>query len=347
MPIANYCYKLSVIDSYVHNLQPFAIQFAPGLGVRWYGLAYLAGFFAAYWVVRKFATRIGSNMPLERTSDFIFAIALGTIIGGRLGYCFLYDQSLFLKFSSTFPFWGVLEIHHGGMASHGGIIGIVVACLLFARKNKYATLPLLDLLALAGPIGIFFGRIANFINGELVGRPCSADLPWAVKFPQDILLWPSLEPIRLNSLSPIVEKLGVDHQAWIDMLRTNPLGSNVERILWRIISKIQMGDHALQSLLAPLLTPRHPSQLYEALLEGLVLFLILLAVWSKVKKPGVVSASFVVAYAIVRIIGEQFRMPDIQIGFQWLDLTRGQWLSLLMLAVGLGLLAIASLPKKT
>lgn len=332
-------------DAYIHSLSPFAIEFPfdflKGFGIRWYGLSYLLGFLAAYFIIKKLAARDSLALSKEIVADLVFWVALGTVIGGRLGYCIFYEPSLFLQFSSTIPFWGVLAIHHGGMASHGGMIGIVVSAWLFARKYKLPLLRIWDLLAVAAPIGIFFGRLANFVNGELVGRACSAQLPWAVKFPQDILLWPMQEPARLDSLSPVVNKLGWSSQTWLDLVHANPLSSAVQQILWQIIHTIQAGNVQLAQSLGPLLTARHPSQLYEAMLEGIFLFSALIFLWKRLKAPGMIAASFLILYSVVRIIGEQFRMPDAQIGFQLFDLTRGQWLSLVVFIAGILLLVLS------
>jgi phosphatidylglycerol---prolipoprotein diacylglyceryl transferase len=230
------------------------------------------------------------------------------------------------------------------MASHGGMIGIVLATWLFSRKHGLNFLYLLDLCAVSGPIGVAFGRIANFINGELVGRPAPPDLKWAVKFPQDIAHWPKESPAKLNELAPVVEKMGISPTQWLDWV--NQMRSdlaardNVIDGLNKIITEIQHGNTAVKEALAPLLTPRHPSQLYAALFEGLFVFLVLFFIWRKPQKPGFIAATFIVLYAIVRISDEYFRMPDAHIGFQFLGLTRGQILSIVMLLIGLALMFI-------
>ena len=323
---------------FIHTLDPYALQFGGGFGLRWYGLSYLAGFLAGYLVFMWLARAGRTPLKAALVGDFVFAIALGTIVGGRLGFCIFYDPGLFLRLSSEFPFWGVFEVHRGGMASHGGIVGIIVACLWFAKKHGLRAGNLLDLAALAGGIGIFFGRIANFVNGELVGRPCSESLPWAVRFPQDILLWPIEEPQRLSTLGPMATKLGISDQVWQEATARAPDGPLVHQTLERIIALIQSGNQTLTQTLGPLLTPRHPSQIYEALLEGAFMFVAMLWLWRRPRKPGVITGWFLVLYPVVRILGEQFRMPDSGIGFQLFGLTRGQWLSFGMLVVGAVLL---------
>ena len=326
------------MDGWLHNLNPFAIRFYDEVGIRWYGLAYLTAFVVGYLVIRHF-TRLGrSPLSAAHVGDFVFAIAVGTIVGGRLGYCIFYSPNLLTTFTKDFPFWGVLALHHGGMASHGGMIGIVVACLWFARKHSVSFPHLCDLTTIGATVGIFFGRIANFINGELVGRPVVSPVPWAVKFPQDIVAWPSEDPARLSSLSGVVEHLGIttsQWQEWIHQMYMNAdVSHRVQQTLSRIIAAVQNGDLPVSAALKPLLTPRHPSQLYAALLEGLLLFLIVTWLWRKPRPAGLITGVFLLCYGIVRIIGEEFRMPDAQLGFQLLGLTRGQWLSTAMLVIG-------------
>jgi len=332
---------------WLNTLDPFALHLTESFGIRWYGLAYLAGFVATYLFASRLSKRGSSPLNLELVGDFIFSAALGTVIGGRLGYCFFYDQSLLLRFTGEFPFWGVLMIHRGGMASHGGMIGVIVACLLFARKHKVSPLHLMDLTVTGGCIGIFFGRIANFINGELVGRPSEAALAWAVRFPQDMLTWPSENPERLASLQSVVAQVGMSPARWHDIVTSRPTSGSVYGVLDQLILALQKGNVQLAESIAPLLTPRHPSQIYECLLEGLFLGIVTVWLWSRNLKPGIVAGVFLTLYPIVRIVGEQFRMPDANIGFDALGLTRGQWLSFVMLVVGASCLYLWSRKAKT
>lgn len=309
------------------------------MGLRWYGLSYVMGFVAAYFMMSWLASRQRAGLNVEKVGDFVTYIAFGTLIGGRLGYVFFYSPDLLWKFKAELPYWGVLAVNEGGMASHGGIIGIIVACWLFGRKYGINVRYLLDLCALSGPIGVFFGRIANFINGELVGREAPADFPLAVKFPQDILLWPNAEFERLKGLETVVPNVGVtadQWKEWLDKYRFDGgIRDQVYSVLNRIIEAIQNGNTAAKSAIAPLLTPRYPSQLFAAFGEGLLLFLILFILWRKPRKPGFISACFVMCYAVIRISDEFFRMPDAHIGYQLFGLTRGQWLSIVMFAIGL------------
>lgn len=324
---------------YVHDLNPFAIRFSEDFGVRWYGLSYMFGFIFAFILIRWLTYRQRAGLQPNMVGDFITYAAIGTLVGGRLGYVLFYAPDLFLKFKAEFPFWGVLAVNEGGMASHGGMIGIVIACLLFARRYGVNSLYLLDLVSVVGPVGVFFGRIANFINGELVGRPAPPEFPFAVKFPQDIYTWPTADVDKLASLSDVTSILHISREQWMNLVAKFQADAasrlEVYQTLNRIVSEIQDGNTAIKNALAPLLVARYPSQLFAAVGEGLFLFLFLFFLWSKGRKPGFIAATFIIMYSLVRIGDEYFRMPDAQIGLQWLDLTRGQWLSIVMFFVGL------------
>lgn len=322
----------------VHDLNPFAWRIYENFGVRWYGLSYMLGFIFAYILISWLANRQRYGLSEAMVGDFITYTAIGTLVGGRLGYCLFYSPDLFLKFKAGFPFWGVLAVNEGGMASHGGIIGIIIGAVLFARKNSLNSLYLLDLVAVAGPVGVFMGRIANFINGELVGREASANFPLAVKFPSDIYLWPAQDFDRLSSLADVVTKIGISRDQWLEWLSKFRLDGiardQVYSTLNKIVDAIQSGNVEAKNAIGLVLTPRHPSQLYAAAGEGLLTFVILFFLMRKSRRPGFIAATFIVIYALVRISDEQFRMPDAHIGFQWLGLTRGQWLSVVMLITG-------------
>jgi phosphatidylglycerol:prolipoprotein diacylglycerol transferase len=304
----------------------------------------MVGFICAYLLIRWLTYRQRAGLSPNMVGDFIIYAAVGTLVGGRLGYVFFYAPDLLLKFKIEFPFWGVFAVNEGGMASHGGMIGIVIACLLFARRHGVNSLYLLDLVSVSGPIGVFFGRIANFINGELVGRPAPADFAYAVKFPQDILTWPATDFSKLNSLAGVVDKISISREQWLTMLEKYQLDTlsraQTYEALQKIVAEIQAGNQGVREALEPLLTARYPSQLFGAVGEGLLLFLFLFFLWRKGRKPGFIAALFIILYAIVRIGDEYFRMPDMQIGYQWLGLTRGQWLSVGMLMIGLSMMFI-------
>ena len=306
------------VAAYLHRLNPFALRLWGDVGIRWYGLSYVAGFICAYYILLALARRGRILVKPEAVGDFIVALAVGTIVGGRLGYAVFYQPALLWDFSAHFPFWGLLAMWKGGMASHGGIIGLTLACIGFARSRNVTPFHLFDLIGLTGTVGIFFGRIANFVNGELFGRECRPDLPWAVKFPQEMRDWAGEK----------VEQLRAAVGA------TAEHSDSPQELVEQTLAMIQRGNRAVIDAVAPLLPTRHPSQLYEALLEGLFLFTVLWLIWYKPRKPGVVGGWFLVLYPLVRIFGEQFRMPDVGLGFRALGLTRGQWLSIIMLAIG-------------
>lgn len=306
---------------WLHNLDPYAIHFGADSGIRWYGLAYMAGFLVAYLLLMWAARRRITPLSTQQVGDFVVAAAIGTMVGGRLGYCFFYQPHLLWTSTGAFPYWGLLALNHGGMSSHGGIIGICVACLWYARKSAAPPLHLMDLAVQLGPIGVFFGRIANFINGELFGRAAPPGFPYAVKFPTEMIDW---SPARIQQLDDAFFHAGI-----------NDHGRPVEFA----IHAIQHGNAHVIKIVEPLLVARYPSQIFEAVMEGLVVFIVLAIIWTRPRKPGVIAASFLIVYAVVRIIGEHFRLPDSFIGYEALGMTRGQWLSLGQLLLGLLMLA--------
>jgi len=327
---------------WVHNLNPFIIQIGDNFGLRWYGMAYMTGFIAGALIIMFLTKRGRRTIKYEQVTDFVTYCILGVMIGGRLGYVFFYSPDLLTSFNAHISFlglhinhfWSALAVWEGGMASHGGIIGLMCASYLFARKYKLDWLHLGDLTCLGGTIGIFAGRIANFVNGELMGRECSPTLPWAVKFPTDMHRWLGYEPEKLASLKDAAAKIGIapdQWTEWINQFRVNTQASSqVQAVIDRLILEVQRSNAAVTEALAQVLPPRHPSQLYEALLEGLLLFVILFFFWRKPRKPGVVGALFLTLYSVVRIIGENFRMPDAHIAaqeFSHFGITRGQVLS--------------------
>lgn len=336
--------------SYVHNLDPFAIQLTETFGIRWYGLAYLAGFVVGYYAILWLTRRGRTIFKEEQIADFITFVAIGVLVGGRLGYSIFYAPDLFTTFDSAFPYWGVLKVNEGGMASHGGILGVVLVCFIYGRINKIPFLHCQDVTVFGGAAGFFFGRLANFVNGELYGRPAPPDFKWAVKFPQEMFLWPQKEFNRLVDLGPVVEKLGQmksaagemislsqgTWQAWLDNFGRDQMArQHVHEGIEALIVSVQTGNETVRAALEPVLTPRHASQLYQAVLEGLLVFLALAVIWRKPQKPGVIAGWFAALYCLARIAGEQFRMPDAHLGFQWLGLTRGQWISVGMLMVAM------------
>ena len=291
---------------YVHDLSPFLIQFGGGFGLRWYGLAYLAGFVVGILICRRLAARGYSDLRPDQVTDFITMGALfGVLLGGRLGYLLFYDATRF--FHDPLIFFRVWE---GGMASHGGIIGLTLYTAWYARRHHLSFRNLADNLVVVGPVGLFFGRCANFINGELYGRV--TDAVWAVQFPKEILLY---TPEHLDRL--------LAETSTIDPLFAAPDG---------VISGVA-ASAPLHALLSVELSPRYPSQLVEAGLEGGLLFFLLWILRTKARLPdGVLTGVFFIAYALVRILGECFREPDAPLTG---GLTRGQFLSLFMIVIGM------------
>ena len=328
------------MTQYVHQLSPFALQFTETFGIRWYGLAYLAGFIIAYLFIDSMAKKSKILLSREQVSDFITYGAIGVLAGGRIGYALFYSPELLTQFSSSFPFWGVLEVHRGGMSSHGGILGVLVACYVYGRRHQIPGLHLLDLTTYAGALGFFFGRLANFVNGELYGREAPSTLSWAVKFPQEIYHWGAGEIEKLKSLAPAAQAVGFDSQQWLDLVNRydGAAREQINHVKEMIVSGAQNGSPQLIEALQLALTPRYPSQLIQALLEGFLVFLVLVYISRKPLKIGVLSGAFGFGYCIARIVGEQYRLPDYGIGFQWLGLTRGQWLSIGMAFVALAIL---------
>ena len=245
---------------FINNFDPVAFQIL-SLEIRWYSLAYIIGIILGWAYCKK--KLIKDKHILSLFDDFVTYLIVGVILGGRLGYALFYN----LKYYLENPF-EILMVWNGGMSFHGGLIGVIIASLLFSRKHRVDKFIFLDLVALSAPIGIFFGRIANFINSELIGR--ATDLPWSVQF------------------------LLID---------------NVKR---------------------------HPSQLYEAFFEGIILFFLLGYFFKKdyLQSPGKISALFLIFYSLFRFLTEFFRSPDPQVGYFVLSLTLGQLISVFFLMVG-------------
>jgi phosphatidylglycerol---prolipoprotein diacylglyceryl transferase len=289
---------------YVHHLSPFLIQFNEQLGIRWYGLAYIAGFLGAFYLMKWLARKGYGSLREDQVADFVFYAALfGVLIGGRLGYVLFYRPSML-----TEDPLGILRVWDGGMASHGGILGVVIFSAIYARRHRISWSGIGDNLVAVAPIGLFFGRIANFINGELYGR--ISTLPWAIQFPTELVDHP-------NEAATVIDQTS----------KIDPALDSVDKIIAAARHSEQVRD-----ILAGVLTPRYPSQLYEAFLEGILLFTCLILIRLKFKKPdGVTTGCFFLLYPVMRIVGEFFREPDAPLTGPF---TRGQFLSLFMFAVG-------------
>ncbi len=332
-------------EAYLHNLDPFAIKFPaswPIAGLRWYGLAYLAGFAVGWLGVKWLARTHRTAIPVRAVSDMMIYILIGVLVGGRLGYCVFYDPTLLTQFTPSFPFWGLLAINQGGMSSHGGMLGVVTTMWIFAVKNNLSKLHLMDVVCFTAAPGLFFGRAANFVNAELWGRalPASMQQPapwWSFKYPQEIISW---TPDRLAGLTEAVEAVGFTAAQWRSALDRMPSDADAElfvrRTIDRLIEAVQSGDQVVSALMRPELLAYYPSQIIQAVTDGPVLLLLMIVVWCKPRKPGIVGAWFLGGYGVMRIISERFREPDL--GVQLLssplgDFSRGQLLSFLMVAV--------------
>ncbi len=306
----------SFLGYYVHQLDPFIFRITETFGPRWYGLAYLLAFIVGILFLRFLARRGYGELKEEQVTDFIvYTAILGVMLGGRLGYFLFYRPNEF--FENPLVFFKFLE---GGMASHGGILGIVFFTLYYAKRHRLSWPGLGDNLVVIAPMGIFFGRIANFINGELYGR--KTEVAWAVQFPEELRGGLPPETVagvvqQVDSVVPgksITDATQVIEAAW-----TNP---------------------DVIAVLAETLTPRHPSQIYQALLEGLLITLILLPIrlrW-KALPHGILTGLFFILYAIFRMLGERFREPDAE---RILTLTRGQFYSTFMILIGLAFIFFA------
>jgi phosphatidylglycerol:prolipoprotein diacylglycerol transferase len=226
------------------------------------------------------------------------------------------------------------------MASHGGFIGVILACLYFSWKKKIDPLHLGDMTFFGATTGIFLGRIANFINGELMGRVASPDLPWAVKFPQDMYRWIGYEPQNLPRMMSAAREMGVSETEFSTWIQTHQNGRLYD-LADRLIERVQNGDQAITQVMGQILDPRHPSQLYASLCEGLIPMIILAIVWLKPRKAGLIGSIYLIIYSCSRIVDEMFRLPDGQfsdLSQMPLGLTRGQFLSLFMFIAAVGLM---------
>lgn len=297
---------------YVHDLNPVILKITEAIQLRWYGLAYLLGFVAGFYLLRSLARRGLWVLKPGQAGDFIAAAALfGVFLGGRLGYILFYQipEAGWARLMED-PLM-LVRVWEGGMASHGGILGLMVFTWFYARKHGVTWTGLGDGLCVVAPVGLFCGRMANFINGELYGRAAGSGVQWAMKFPM------SLEE----------EPREVQEAAWQSCTAVEPGLANA-RGLAELVTASRENDEVKETL-AEFLTARHPSQLYEALLEGGLLFLILWLVRIRFRNApdGLMTALFFGFYALFRIVCEQFREPDAaMVG----ALTKGQFYSVFM-----------------
>ncbi len=334
---------MNTLATYIHHIDPILIDI-PGtpLAIRWYGLAYVGGFILGYMVLLWLAKRRLYSVAPDKLGDFITSICIfGVLMGGRLGEFFFYwlPEKGWNGFCND-PFW-VLRVWEGGMASHGGILAVLLVAIWYCRKHKLSLPAVTDGLAIVCTIGIFFGRVANFINGELYGRIAAATNPIAMKFPQEYFTLPATTQIQA--------KVALDHAmgAPIETLAySNTSGAPTESY-YDLFMRLCRENDVFRDTLGQFLTPRYPSQLFEALGEGLLIFLILIFLrlgW-KNAPAGIFSALFCFLYATARISTECFREPDAD---TWHGITRGQYLSFAVVALGIAFLipAIRTLKSK-
>jgi phosphatidylglycerol:prolipoprotein diacylglycerol transferase len=304
---------------YVHDLNPLIFRLWDNVGPRWYGLAYVLAFGCSYALFRVLAKRGYADLPVVKVGDFITGAALfGVIVGGRLGYALFYKPEMLRAPMS------ILRVWEGGMSSHGGMLGLLAFTFYYAWRHKISWTNLGDNLVVTAPIGLFFGRCANFINGELYGR--ATDVSWAMQFPKEL-----------------TENVGEAERAITACRQIDPSLISSDAIVAAVRHQPQVKE-----ILRGILTPRHPSQLYEAFFEGIILFAILWFVRTRMRQPnGVLTGLFFIFYAIFRVIVENFREPDASLigGF-----TRGQFFSFFLIAIGLAFVIGAKLrptfPKK-
>ena len=324
---------MNTLATYIHNLDPVLLAI-PGtpLAVRWYGLAYVAGFILGYLVLLQLSKKKLYCVEADKLSDFItWVCILGVLMGGRLGEFFFYwlpEHGLSGLMED--PDW-VIRVWEGGMASHGGIIGVLLVAIWYARKHNLSLPAVTDGLAIVCTIGLFFGRVANFINGELYGRICNATHALAMKFPQELFTHPIEKQIQA--------RVAIDHA----------LGAPIENFMLRneagaicegygdAILRICREHPSANEALGQFLMPRYPSQLFEAAGEGLILFAILITLrltWRNAP-AGIFSALFCLLYAAARITCECFKEPDANV---WYGITQGQALSFVIIALGVAFL---------
>ena len=280
------------------------VKLGPSFGIRWYGFSYLLAFFCGFLLLRWLTQHRYCALPVAKVGDFILVASLGVVVGGRLGYVLFYRPAeIFSDPLFIFRIWD------GGMSSHGGMIGLTLVTFFYARRERISWLSLADNIAVVAPVGLFFGRCANFINGELYGR--AAAVQWAMQFPKEALDLPEIGEHTLAAARIVRPALG-----------------NLEEVIAHART-----DPGLQSVLHQTLTPRHPSQLYEALLEGAFLFGCLWFLRLRTRQPrGMLAGCFLLLYALVRVVVENFREPDAPLTGPF---TRGQTLSVMLVAGGI------------
>jgi phosphatidylglycerol---prolipoprotein diacylglyceryl transferase len=312
-------HRSQMFGYYVHDLSPLIFRIYDNVGPRWYGLAYVLAFVSSYLLLRYLSEKGYADLSVSKVADFVTGAALfGVIVGGRLGYVLFYKPEMLHDPLS------ILRVWEGGMSSHGGMFGLLAFTFYYSWRHRISWTNLGDNLVVTAPLGLFFGRCANFVNGELYGRVTNSS--WAMQFPKELFDHPGEADRAIAACSKIDPSL-TGPEAIVAAVHHQP---------------------AVKEVLRTILTPRHPSQLYEAFFEGIVLFAILWLVRTRLRQPnGVLTGLFFVCYAVFRIIVETFREPDASLiaGF-----TRGQFFSFFLIAIGIVFIVVAKLrpafPKK-
>lgn len=324
------------LGAYFHDLSPFLMEFSPGFGVRWYGLSYALGFLVAYLIFRFLCKRGYTQVPEQKLIDGLLLLIAMVIVGGRLGYVLIYDRAILTQVDNAFPYWGVFKLSQGGMAYHGALVGVALGVWWIAKRNKSSAWHVADVASLAATIGLGLGRIANFINGELLGKivamPGQPAPWWSVKFPQELVSGhePPLSEEQQTRLGALVDRVAQP-------------GDDGYMAMTRLVDAVQRGAPSVREPirqgLEPLLSARHPSQLYQAVFEGVILTAVLWVIARKPRMTGMVTAAFLMVYGVLRVVAEFFRLPDAQFGAsaRIAGLSRGQWLSVLMVVVGVAI----------
>jgi len=322
-----------VFAVYVHNLDPVALPLFGNLALRWYGLAYLMGFLGGFLLLRHLARKKLWVLKPEQTGDFIAAAALfGVFLGGRIGYILFYHLPKHGFGSLADDPLLVFRVWEGGMASHGGILGLVIFTWFYAKKHKVSWTGLGDGLCVVAPIGLFFGRAANFINGELYGR-LAEGVSWAVKFPLALMDGKAPESGSFEAAAAaavtVDRNLAAPYQAMQDAAPKDY--AQAQQVFFEHLLEANRKSDKVSEAISPYLQPRHPSQVYEGLLEGLLLFAILWIIRVCFPKApnGLLTGLFFGLYATFRIFAERFREPDAA----WVVenmITQGQFLSFFM-----------------
>ncbi|MGC6427867.1 MAG: prolipoprotein diacylglyceryl transferase [Akkermansiaceae bacterium] len=318
-----------VLANYIHDLSPVIIEFTDTIKLRWYGLAYVVGFFVAYLILLSLAKRKLFIVRPDKVSDLVTLSAfLGVFLGGRLGYVFFYmipekGWSYLVDDPLT-----VIKVWDGGMASHGGILGIMIVTLFYGWRHQISWAGIGDGITIVAPLGVFFGRVANFINGELYGTTTHEKAWYGVKFPA------SLVEDRDQLLHALTEASFVNEDVERLMMNVDRgVPAQMNYALNQVI-EISREDPAVLEALGNHIDLRHASQLYEGLLEGLLIFLVLYCIRVKFPKlaNGIITGCFFLMYAGFRILVENVRQPDSE---ELFGMTKGQFYSTFMILIGI------------